>query len=435
MPATAGLQPVMSPGFSSLARVKLNIGWSYLTIYGNQNANTIRLPTRTTGVLLPIDLPLTKANMESTSLPLAKPLDFTSRFFLRQECLQNICAVFSSNCKKSAAVAVGTLRLHLSCIPLLIVGFALATQVQAASIFGGNQKDASVKVTNGGEIKGKSTVAIGAFRVAFVTEDAANASTSGIFGSSAVKFSGVLVGVDHALMQKIADDVYADFLKQAAAKGYTVIESSALVKSAAAYAALAPSDNFTVGRLGTFVIPTGQRSVALAADNRAKEEKGTAGFSARFNIVSDQVAKSPAYEAFPVAARQADAAILAVTIVANFANFKGSGSMGGSKASLAVGATIDGRNKNEIIPSTSILGWNNGTGVCPFCQAQFGLEGQIHSDESIGTYDSADAKNNPGEKKYVTGIVTADPAAYEKNILLVASQAIDMLLDAVSAEK
>ncbi|BBP01331.1 hypothetical protein [Sulfuriferula nivalis] len=318
---------------------------------------------------------------------------------------------------------------RLSCIAFLIGGIALTSQVQADSFFGGGDKDASVKVTHGGELKGKSTFAIGAFRVAFVTEDAANAASHGLFGSSAAKISGELVGVNHTLMQKIADEIYVEFLKQASAKGYAVIESSALMKTAAAYAALSPSENFTVGRLGTFVIPTGQRSVALAADDRAKEDKGTAGFAARFNIISDQVAKSPAYEAFPIAAKQTDAAVLGITIVANFANFKGSGSFGGSKASLAVGATIDGRNKNEIIPSTSILGWGSGTGACAFCQAQFGLEGQIHSDAFIGTYDSSGSSNNQ------SGTVTVDPAAYEKNILLVASKAIDLLLTSVAAEK
>ena len=305
---------------------------------------------------------------------------------------------------------------------LLACGLALTGQARAVS-------DASVKVAHGSEIKGRSTVALGAFRVAFVTEDAANAKTQGFFGSSAAKMSGTLAGLDHALMQKIADEVYADFLKQAAAKGFTVIDSATLAKTAAAYAALTPSENFTVGRLGTFVIPTGQRSVALASDNRAKEEKGTAGFAARFNIISDQVAKAPAYEAFPVAAGQADAAVLGVTIVVNFANFKGTTSLGGSKATLAVGATIDGRNKNEIIPSTSILGWGKSTGSCPLCQAQFGLEGQIHSDASIGSYEGSGSGNN------VTGIVSVAPASYEQNVLLVAGQASELLLNALSAEK
>ena len=307
---------------------------------------------------------------------------------------------------------------------LLACGLALAAPAPAQAV-----SDATVKVAHGSEIKGRSTVALGAFRVAFITEDAANAATHGFFGSSAAKMSGTLAGLDHALMQKIADEVYADFLKQAAAKGFTVIDSATLAKTAAAYAALTPSENFTVGRLGTFVIPSGQRSVALASDNRAKEEKGTAGFAARFNMISDQVAKAPAYEAFPVAAGQADATVLGVTIVVNFANFKGTTSMGGSKATLAVGATIDGRNKNELIPSTAILGWGKSTGSCPLCQAQFGLEGQIHSDASIGSYESAGSSNN------LSGTVSLEPAAYEQNVLLVAAQASELLLNALSAEK
>lgn len=103
--------------------------------------------------------------------------------------------------------------------------------------------------------------------------------------------------------------------------------------------------------------------------------------------------------------------------------------MGGSKASLSVGATIDGCNKIELLPSTAILAWDKGTGTCALCQAQFGLEGQIHSDAAIGTDDGSGAQNNR------TGVVTADPAAYEKNVQVVAAQATDLLLGAVAAEK
>ena len=103
--------------------------------------------------------------------------------------------------------------------------------------------------------------------------------------------------------------------------------------------------------------------------------------------------------------------------------------MGGSKASLSVGATIDGRNKIELLPSTAIPAWDKGTGTCALCQAQFGLEGQIHSDAAVGAYDGSGAQNNR------TGVVTADPAAYEENVQVVAAQAIDLLLGAVAAEK
>ena len=325
---------------------------------------------------------------------------------------------------------VQTLYSPLAGALALAVGLALADPAQAATPGGAGENAAVVKVTRGGELKGKSSFALGAFRVAFVTHDAAAAAArGGVFGGSAAKISAELVGVDRALMQKIADAIYADFLKQAAARGYTVVESSSLLKTSAAYAALSPAENFSVGRLGTFVIPTGQRSVGLASDARAKEEKGTGGFAARFNVVSDQVAKTPAYDAFPVSADQAGAPVLAVTIAVNFANFKASSSLGGSKASLAVGATVDGRNKLEILPSTAILAWDKGTGTCALCQAQFGLEGQIHSDAAIGIYDGSGPQDNQ------TGTVTADPAAYEKSVLAVAAQAIDLLLGAVAAER
>jgi hypothetical protein len=317
----------------------------------------------------------------------------------------------------------------LGSVVVLSTGLGLSPCAHAAISGGAGEKDAVVKVARGNDLKGKSTLALGAFRVAFVTQDAAAAATRGVFGGSAAKISAELTGVDHALMQKVADAVYADFLKQAAARGYTLIESSSLVKTSAAYAALTPAENFSMGRLGTFVIPTGQRSVTLPSDARAREDKGTGGFAARFNMVSDQTAKSPAYDAFPVAADQAGAPVLIVTIAVNFANFKASSFLGGSKASLAVGATIDGRNKLELIPSTGILAWDKGTGTCAVCQIQFGLEGQIHSDEAIGTYDSAGTQNN------LMGTVTADPAAFEKNVLAVATQAIERLLGAVAAER
>jgi hypothetical protein len=317
----------------------------------------------------------------------------------------------------------------LAAVVVLGTGLGLSACAQAAISGGAGEKDAVVKVTRGNDLKGKSMLALGAFRVAFVTQDAAAAVSRGIFGGSAAKISAELTGVDRALMQKISDEVYADFLRQAAARGYTVIESSSLLKTSAAYAALTPAENFSTGRLGTFVIPTGQRSVTMPSDARAREDKGTGGFAARLNMLSDQTAKSPAYDAFPVAAEQAGAPILAVTIAVNFANFKASSSLGGSKATLAVGATIDGRNKLELVPSTGILAWDKGTGTCAACQSQFGLEGQIYSDESIGTYDSAGTQNN------LTGTVTADPAAFEKNVLAVATQAIERLLGAVAAER
>ena len=319
-----------------------------------------------------------------------------------------------------------------------IAALAISSGPNAHALdFGGGDKKASVKAEHASILSGQSKIAIGAFRVAFVTEDAANSESHGAFsgGGSAARMSGVLLGVDNALMQKITDAVYADFLKQAAAKGYTVMDSVALDKTAPAYHELVAVENFKTGRLGTLVIPTSQRSVELAADSRGKDEKGSGGFAAAFHNVTDQVSSAPANKAFPTAAKQAGMPVVAVTIVANFANFKGSSSsFGTSKASLTPGATIDGRNKNNIIASTSIQGWDAGTGSCALCMAQFELEGQIHSEAPIGTLNINGEWSFGGSTKK-GAVVQADPVSYEKNVEAVASQATDLMLSAMAAKK
>ena len=312
-----------------------------------------------------------------------------------------------------------------------------ALTAHAFDLFESKDKAASVKAVNGGVFSGQSKIAIGAFRVAFVTEDAANSESHGVFAGdgSAARMSGKLLGLDHALMQKITDEVYADFLKQAAAKGYTVMDSTALAQTSPAYNALVPAENFMTGRLGTFVIPTGQRSMVLGADSRAKDEKGSSGLGAAWHNMTDQVVAAPASKAFPVVAKEAGMPVMGVTIVANFANFKGtSSSFGSSKATIALGATIDGHNKNNLIASTSVQGWNAGTGSCALCMAQFNLEGQIHSDVSIGTMDTH-GEWSIGNVSKKGAVVQLDSAAYETNVVLVASQASDLMLSAMAAKK
>ena len=319
-------------------------------------------------------------------------------------------------------------------------------------VFGGkNNKDASAKVTHGGPFKGQSSFALGAFRVAFVTEDKVVSVAKGMLsggGGSSSKMTGELAGVDHALMQKIADEVYADFLKQAAAKGYTLIDSTQLAKTSAAYSAMAGAENFAEGRLGTVVIPTGQRSVPLAADDSAKAERGAQSFMASIHNVGAFTAKAEANKAFPEAAKEVGVPVLGVTIVVNFADFKGGVSKFGtsSKATIMAGATIDGT--NEFSSATSIMGWDSKTQNCPGCMGEVGLTGRVHSDASIGTLDSHSemkkgdhianglgALAGTGRVNKRGAVLTADPAAYETNVLIVAAEASDILLSAMAKEK
>ncbi|HEX9199968.1 MAG TPA: hypothetical protein VF865_10450 [Acidobacteriaceae bacterium] len=314
---------------------------------------------------------------------------------------------------------------------------ATFASTSAHAISFGNKDEASIKVEKGGTFKGQSVLAIGSFRVAFVTEDSAVSTSHGAFsgGGSAAKMTGILSGVDHALMQKIADEVYADFLKQAAAKGYTVIDSAKVAAASAAYSSVTQTVNFADSRVGTLVIPTGQRSVALAADNSAKESHGSAGLGGAFGNLGKTTAKSDANKAFPLAAKDVGAPVMGVTIVVNFANFKGtSSSFGSSKATVEPGATIDGTNKNDLALFTSILAWDAKSCEYIGCMARVILQGEIHSDSPIGDVSKSKSSSWLASSKG-TATIEADPALYEKNVLEVTSHATEMMIDSIAKEK
>ena len=338
----------------------------------------------------------------------------------------------------------------------LVLACALASVLVPSSAsalpFGKKDTEATAKVTRGGPFKGQSTYALGAFRVAFILDDKAFSTSSGMFagGGSSAAMSGEISGVDHALMQKIADEIYADFLAQAAAKGFSFTDSATLAKKSASYAALDTMENFEDGRLGTYVIPAGQRSVALPGDGSKKMNKGAKGMFDAMRVNAQTMDNSEANKAFPKIAAEVGNNVLAVTIVVNFANFKGGhSSFGSSKATIQVGATVDGSTKTEILPFTGIAGWEPKTPTnCGMCHGEVALDGQVHSNESIGTSTTRSTMSygdhvanglgalTTGHQDSKKGtFVTADPVAYEKNVLAVAQQASDILLTGLAKEK
>jgi hypothetical protein len=321
-------------------------------------------------------------------------------------------------------------RLALACT------LALTLSAQALS-FSKKDDDATVKAEKSDALKGQASLALGAFRVAFVTSDSAVSTSHGAFsnGGSSAKMSGELTGIDHATMQKIADEVYADFLKQAAAKGYTVLDSTKVAAASATYRAIPQTVNFADSRIGTLVIPTGQRSVAIAADDSGKDSKGSGSFSSAFHNLGKSTATSEANKAFPLASKDVGAPVLGVTIVVNFASFKGtSSSFGSSKATIAPGATIDGTNKNDLALFTSILAWDAKSCEYVGCMARVILQGYIHSDAPIGN-TTAYGKWGLGNSTSKTAILEADPELYEQSVLVVTAQANSMMLSAMQKER
>jgi hypothetical protein len=301
----------------------------------------------------------------------------------------------------------------------------------SAFAFGKKDENASIKVEKSDLLKGQSTLALGAFRVAFVTEDSVLATSHNAFtGGSKAKMSGELSGIDHATMQKIADEVYADFLKQAAAKGYTILDSAKVNAASAAYRAIPQTVNFADSRIGTLVIPTGQFSVAIAADDTGKDSKGSASFGAVFHNVGASTAKSDANKAFPLAAKDIGAPVLGVTIVVNFAAFRASGSFGSSKATIDPGATIDGTDKIDIALNTSILAWDAKSCEYANCMERVILQGYIHSNAPVGKTETSGKWSFGGSSKK-NAVLEAEPDLYEKGVLEVAPQASEMMIDAM----
>lgn len=316
--------------------------------------------------------------------------------------------------------------------------------------FGAKDKDAVARVTRAEPFKGKTSFALGAFRVAFITEDkVTSVARGGSTGGASSLMTGELVGVDHALMQKISDEIYADFLKQATGKGLTIVDSVKLAQISTVYSGMEAAENFSEGRLGTVVIPTGQRSVTLAADNSAKAQRGAANMMAAIHDIGVMNAKADANKAFPEASKEAGVPVLGVTIVVNFANFKGGVSRYGTtaKATILAGATIDG--SNGVTPATSIVGWDSKTYVCAACMGQVALIGQVHSNTSIGALETHSTMKkgdhianslgaltgSGGQTKKRGAVLTADPSAYETNVLVVAAQANQILLSGLSKGK
>ena len=317
--------------------------------------------------------------------------------------------------------------------------------------FGKKDASASVKVINGGPLKGKSTLAIGAFRVAFKQHDQVVSTAGGALmggGGSSVTDDATMVGIDHALMQKIADAIYADFVQQARAKGYTVLDSVKLAATSSEYKALPTTVSFTDGPFGAFVIPTGQTSPVMPTDDYKQERHGAQGFGAAFKGVGAQMAKTEANAVFPKIGKDTGAAVIAVNIVVNFAAFKGTQStwMSGSKATVDFGATIEGIDPQLM--GTMIKAWDAKTPDCGNCMAQAYLRGVVHSSDSIGTAEKRDALGVSGNvgnaigglmggsiAKHKAYELTADPVAYEKNALQVAKDANAMLLEEIAKEK
>src|SRR3954468_183126 len=110
--------------------------------------------------------------------------------------------------------------------------------------------------------KGAKRVSISVFNVAFPNENALTANMHAqnniaVYHNSSTLHTA-LQGVDQATRQRIADAAYASFVDELKQAGFEVVGHDELTKLAPEYSTWTAVPNFTQGRFGTYVAPTGR---------------------------------------------------------------------------------------------------------------------------------------------------------------------------------
>ncbi len=187
--------------------------------------------------------------------------------------------------------------------------------------------------------KGAKRVAISVFNVAFPNENSLTASlhtkpssftSNGYYTSVTTTTSfhktstlhTALQGVDEATRQRIADAAYATFVDELQRAGYEVVPASELAKLAPEYVTWTSHPNFSQGRYGTYVAPTG-RSVYFLQGDAAKRD--ISGKKAQLFLPFRALDRPQAMTRSPYLAHDANLGILAVTLVIDYGVYSTTG--------------------------------------------------------------------------------------------------------------
>ncbi len=245
--------------------------------------------------------------------------------------------------------------------------------------FMGLSKTADVKVSSPKALKNQSDkVVIGSFKVGFLTDGkAAAVAKGGYFSTSASSGKASarvhLLGISTEDLQKIADQIYNDFVAQLQAKGYTVIAAADLVNDAA-YNALtdlgtaSPEENVVINMIPTgkltYVAPDSQKLIYYIGEKKA-------AFAISIKTIQQSQALADA----------TGANVLAVNYIVNFA---GADSHGGytTSASVKVGQSL------RVVAGSSVTfyrGKKDPTAVLTLGQP-------VASDETFATIDNITSK-------------------------------------------
>jgi len=281
---------------------------------------------------------------------------------------------------------------------LLVPALAQAVSVsQASTVKPGSVIDiASVKPL----FKNKSRAVIAGYQVAFVVHNKATANATNVFGSGTAKASMEvqLANVDYALMQRIADEAYANFVKKVQEAGIEVVAPEQ-VKASANFQALETTPSSAQGPYT--VNFQGADYVIVPAS----------GFPLWFNKFDGLGAKGKAssrnVKAMADLSKEFDAAVLAPSFAVDFAYLDSSGGM------LARRASVEVSNNMAIVPAATVY-WGSTDGlVYPKFKDGFWAEG------ATGTFVRGASSNNRALVKGFAGLgMNIGPAASKSAMTL-----------------
>jgi hypothetical protein len=272
------------------------------------------------------------------------------------------------------------------------------------------------RVFRDGELKGARKVAISVFNVAFPSKNTFSANTKGsTIGWSSSHESSMeteISGIDPGTQQRIADKAYGLFVEQLKAAGYEVVDPAELARLAPEFAKWEVLPNFSQGRYGSYVAPTGRPLFFLPGDVSNRDTSGTFGLLNA--IVSRGVDGTQAYKRSAYVAHDGGIGVIAVTLIIDYGVYSSSGErhsfMGTSKVGFKPGVTIGAG--NHIDSGSLIEYWSPDSGGFP---AQAFLQIPVRSEAPFWI---ADGFNNTQDlvvegRTVKRASIAADPAKFE----------------------
>ena len=288
----------------------------------------------------------------------------------------------------------------------------------------GQQQIGDFQIQHSDELKGAKRVGISVFNVAFPDDNTQTAHMhKNFYGGGSIDAKAtmqtVLEGVDPATRQRIADAAYSNFVTELKKAGYEVVEADELARLAPEYSTWTPLPNFTKGRFGTYVAPTGRALHFLQGDKSRRDTSGLKGETSQVFRVLD---RPQAYSRSPYVARDANLGVIAVTLVIDYGVYSTTGravSRKGSSVGFEAGVSAQSGTLGDT--GTILEYWSPKSGGFP---AMAALAVPVVSEEKFAEVVEG-----------ASVVVKADAVRFEKAALAVVEKTTRKLVEAVAAQR